>query len=136
MFHQLKVEYDYDFMLFGISCHERIYRLSWFLNRELSMELAWCDELEMQKNEELSTYPYYRYEDTENETIYTLVQNRGAHGWFIPEMKQMDYLLKIEMGNEIDLVAFIKSLRKIPVINGSYKLDFEAFKSKENLIFD
>lgn len=136
MFHQLEVAYDYDFILFGISCHEKIYRLSWFLNRALAMELAWCDELEMQVKGEVSTYPYYRFEDTENETTFTLVQNRGAHGWFIPEMKQMDYLLKIELGNDIDLETFIKQLRKVPVINASYKLQFEAFKSKENLIFD
>ena len=136
MFHQLEVAYDYDFILFGISCHEKIYRLSWFLNRELSMELAWCDELEMQVKGELSTYPYYRFEDLENETTYTLVQNRGAHGWFIPEMKQMDYLLKIELGNDLNLEAFLKELRNVPVVNGSYNLLFKAFKSKENLIFD
>ncbi|MGB0423772.1 MAG: IPExxxVDY family protein [Flavobacteriales bacterium] len=136
MFHQLEVAYDYDFLLFGISCHEKIYRLSWFLNRELSMELAWCDELEMKVKGETSTYPYYRFEDLENETIYTLIQNRGAHGWFIPEMKQMDYLLKIELGNDLDLEAFLKGLRNVPVVNGSYNLLFKAFKSKENLIFD
>ena len=136
MFHQLEVPYDYDFILFGISCHEKIYRLSWFLNRALSMEFAWCDELEMQVKGEVSSYSCYRFQDLENETTFSLVQNRGAHGWFIPEMKQMDYLLKIELGNEIDFDAFVKQLRAVPVINGSYQLQFEAFKSKENLIFD
>ena len=29
--------YEYDFLLLGISCHERDYRVSWALNQKLTL---------------------------------------------------------------------------------------------------
>ena len=39
MKYYLEDAYEYDFLLIGISCHEKDYRLSWALNQNLSLQL-------------------------------------------------------------------------------------------------
>ena len=40
MKYYLEDAYEYDFLLIGISCHEKDYRISWALNQNLSLQLV------------------------------------------------------------------------------------------------
>ena len=132
---KLVLEYDLDFALFGISCHEQAYRLCWQLNRELGMNLERADEdISFLHKEEESFHPLYTYE-TEDMTWFSLVKNRSERGVLIPELPHIDYFLKVEdlLEDEDELRNKIRGLR---FVNAVYSIDVEQLKSKENLIFD
>ena len=45
--HLLEIEYDYDFVLIGISSHEKDYRVCWALNNKLGLELVKTEPFEI-----------------------------------------------------------------------------------------
>jgi len=45
--HTLKIEYDFDFVLIGISSHEKDYRICWALNNVLGLDLTKKNSLEI-----------------------------------------------------------------------------------------
>ena len=53
----LNFEEDYSFLLIGISCHAKDYRLCWELNKLLNFDFARADDLEINsKKKEINSY--------------------------------------------------------------------------------
>lgn len=135
---RLDIEYDYDFLLAGISCHEKPYRLCWAVNRalELNMERTESLQIALKKNEKPSSFPLFIEENTQNDTATMLVSNRGDLGLLIPEQHQADYFF-IARGpyTDADHDRMLAELKKISFVIMSYRLDPETLKSKQNLLF-
>ena len=114
--HVLKLEDDYDFILVGISCHLKDYRLGWALNKQLDIELIKREkDLEIfdRKEGKVERFAMSEYIDEETETIYSLVANRCADGYLVPEHRQADYFLIIREGFHLDeeeLASCIKGI--------------------------
>ena len=53
----------------------------------------------------------------------------------IPEYKDVDYLLKIESENQVEIDKFIKKIASLPQVMASYEVKTDKLKSKNNLIF-
>ena len=107
----LNDEYEYNFNLIGISCHEKDYRLCWAINQSLKISLEKEDEnLEVLSNKTkgMSSHSlyYYKNEDTKNE--FYLIKNRSSFGILIPEQSQADYLLMIKENYAFNLNKHIK----------------------------
>jgi hypothetical protein len=136
MHHLLDVAYDYDFMLFGLSCHERDYRLCWFLNNELGIQLEWSGTIKMALKEGSASHTIYRFVNTETEAIISLVSNRSEGSILVPEWRQVDFLFKVDNGSEWDAEEVKEAFQKIDIIRTSFQLDVAGIKNKENLIFD
>jgi hypothetical protein len=135
--HQLHVEYDYDFVLIGISCHAKDYRLCWALNNNLHLELEKEEkdlEIFNKKQEESSRYSVYEYFHEENHTEYTLISNRSSNGYLVPEQKQADYFLIIKNNFEGDPLDFVAGIKKIDFVLTAYPIEAEGLKSKQNLL--
>ena len=135
---KLDFEYDYDFLLLGISCHEKDYRLCWAINNKLGFDLKKSQELEIkEKNrKELSSYSLYSFEEIEKYREYYVIANRTNDRFLIPEQKQADYFILIK-GNisrpEKDL--FIKNIKEINMILAVFIINPNELKSKQNLLF-
>ena len=138
MKYTLEEEYEYDFRLIGISCHEKDYRICWGLNNGLRLSLAKEEkgiEVLIKKTNEFSKHAVYSYfqEDTENE--FTLLNNRSNAGYLVPEQAQADYLFMIKESYDVDILALISKIKSIPFVLTAFEVKVGNLKSKENLIF-
>ncbi len=145
--HRLDIEYDYDFFLAGISCHEKPYRLCWALNRAIGHELVQKEPLSiaLKKSDPASDFPIFKLANKENDTSFCLMANktettdaeghRGI-GLLIPEQNQADYFFIVQGPfTEHDLEQMMKSIREIPFVQLIYRINPSILKSKENLLF-
>lgn len=134
----LDIEYDYSFVLFGISCHEKDYRITWAINKKLGLELKKENDLEIKekKQKENSSYPIYSFNREDQYCEYFLIANRSIQGLLIPEQKQSDYFLKIT-GNILneEKQKILHTLKEINIILTAYEINPEQLKSKQNLLF-
>ena len=138
MKYTLEEEYEYDFRLIGISCHEKDYRICWGLNNGLRLSLAKEEkgiEVLMKKTNEFSKHAVYSYfqEDTENE--FTLLNNRSNAGYLVPEQAHADNLFMIKESYDVDILALISKIKSIPFVLTAFEVKVGNLKSKENLIF-
>lgn len=136
--HRLDIEYEYDFFLTGISCHEKPYRLCWAINKALELDMKLVDSLSisLKKNEMPSDFPLFMHENLEQDTIIYLIGNKNENGLLIPEHHQADYFF-IAKGpfHETDFADMISGIKGIPFVLMSYPIDPETLKSKQNLLF-
>lgn len=135
MLHRLEIEYDFDFLLLGISCHEKEYRLCWFLNRALDLQMSLQQPIEMTSKNSTSQHTLYTHEE-EEDVRYDLIANRAEGGFMCPEYKQVDYLLRLNSDMPIDTSELLRTVRKIPIVITAFEIAVENLKSKGNLVLD
>lgn len=134
----LKFELDLDFVLVAITTPLKDYKLCYQVNKQLSVNFCRISELELVFNGDESplVFSRYNYEDTQSETIFYILANKGAEGLLIPEMRNVDFFLLIK--NYIDrddLHYLITGINKIPEVLVAVEIEPKKLKSKENLIF-
>ncbi|MEO0403513.1 MAG: IPExxxVDY family protein [Bacteroidota bacterium] len=135
MFHQLEVTYDFDFSLWGISCHEKIYRLAWLLNKQHGFQFQLDEDIKVMSKSGCSVHLNYTMELEDQDMKIHLLQNRAEGAWILPEYKHIDYLIKLDAdGHAFD--EKLTEIRKSPHVLAGFKLDAEGLKNKENLLFD
>lgn len=159
--HTLKIEYDYDFVLIGISSHEKDYRLCWALNNTLGLDLNKIESLEIRSKKQTtpSYFSLFKYENTEEFMEYFVIANlsenklfgsdentlfstgaRGPHatenGVLIPEHKQMNYFFVIK-GEipENKREDMFRKIKELDLVLTAVFIDVRELKSKKNLIF-
>jgi hypothetical protein len=141
---RLDIEYDYDFLLIGLVCHEKDYRLCWAVNRELGIDLERTGPLaiSLKKGEAPARFALYLHENNDNGTACFIVSNRsepdsnGEVGLLVPEQKEADFLF-VAKGpfGEREEARMIEGLKKIPFVLLTIRLVPAELKSKENLLF-
>lgn len=132
----LEVEFDFDFSLFGISCHSANYRLAWALNKNLDLDLERTDDIELSFGESTGFFSFYKYDDEESYTTYHLISNRSDAGYLIPEMKQIDFFLQYwGPMSEADLAHLPEDLRKVTSVLTAINIDPMSLKNRNNLLF-
>lgn len=135
----LKLEEDikFDFLLFGIACQFKDYRLTNEINQKLSIKLTRRDDFDIFNNKRMEEqgFAFFQFDSVE-EDQYCLVSNRSPKGLLVPEQKQIDYFLMIRPGKmRIDENEILIAIKEIPIILAAYKLDIMKLKSKGNLVF-
>jgi len=134
----LEDDFEYDFTLVGISCHERDYRVCWGVNKELFLSLEKeKKEIEVfhKKNNRHSRHAVFSQINFDTEEEVHLISNRSKSGFLIPEQKHADYLLLIKGEEIVDLEEVVKNLKKINFVLTAFFIEVSMLKSKENLIF-
>lgn len=133
----LKIEYDYDFTLIGVIAGVKDYRLCWFLNKEIHLNLEKTDDIILGNSENNEIYfSCYRYYVDEGEIEYFLLANKGSEGYLIPERKEIDFFLLINnLNHKADIDQLLSSIIKINIVQTALVLDVTKLKSKENLLF-
>ena len=129
---RLQFEYDYEFCLVGIVCHEKDYRLCWTLNNLFGIKLAKTDD----HPTEHSQHSMFAFNQEVLFRDYYLIANRGKDGMLIEEHKQMDYFFIIKGSvEEEEARQLVEQIKKADVIGGAYSIDVPSLKSKHNLVF-
>ena len=130
---KLVVEYDYDFCLIGIVCHEKDYRLCWTLNTALQINLSKKDD-HITGN---SAHSLFHHNHEQHFREYYLVANRGSAGLLVDDHKQVDYffIVRGDVGAD-EQKHFLEQFKQIGMVSAAYVLDANILKSKHNLIFE
>ena len=134
----LDEEYDYDFSLIGISCHEKDYRICWGLNKHLKISLSKDEkdlEVMLKNTDWQSKHSLYNYIHPDSENEFHLLTNRSSIGYLLPEQAHADYLLMITENEPIDLDGILQKVREIPFVLTAFNINVMQLKSKENLLF-
>ena len=135
--HTLEIEYDYDFVLIGISSHEKDYRICWAINNKLGLDLVKTEPLEIKdkKQDELSHFSLFIFEQPDEFKEYFVIANRSEKGLLIPEQKQVDYFFIIRGEDDDDvIIEKIKQIKEINLVQTAFRIDVNGLKSKQNLI--
>lgn len=136
--HKLEVEYEYDFILIGISSHEKPHRVAWGLNQSLELDLARTEpyRLALKKSDPDSEFAHFTWEHPDFEATYSLLANKGTHGLLIAEQHQADYFLLAQGPfTKEDEQEMISGMRSVSFILMAYSINPDVLKSKQNLIF-
>lgn len=156
--HKLLVDdfYDDTYKLIAIHCRLEDYRLAYLLNKSLNLKLE-RNPSDLDFNYTSSSYSIYEWNNEADYITWNLITNvckKEEESLYssgtlfseankvlktynlIPELKQVDYFIKIS--NEIQNVnekLILNRLQAIPQIIASYQVNLETIKSKEHLIF-
>ncbi|MCW2118316.1 IPExxxVDY family protein [Flavobacterium sp. 7A] len=159
--HKLDIgEFDeIDYYLIAIRTSLENYRLAYFINQRLPINLSMSkDEVHIHSKGGDTQFSRFYYYDDENDVDWNLIQNINetvqqnsevTHDLFsntsievatkvylLPEFKKADYFLKIENINDtIDVDKIKQKLNTIEEIETAYAVDTNQIKSKNNLIF-
>ena len=137
----LHTEYSFDFCLVGLVCIVKEYKLVWHINQILDLNLVKKEDLvlKFRDNIEISISNFlYKTENSRIELIKNrLISSSGTpFQYLLEELKQFDYLLKIEdETEETDMKRVLSFLKSVPVIEYATNLEPTLIKSRYNLIF-
>ncbi len=133
----LRVDYNFDISVIGISSSVRDYRLCWFINNALPLRFNRIDDLLIYSDfGEESYHSCFKFSMLNSETDLYLLSNKSGNSYIIPESKQTDFfIISTEILSDEDQKDFIQLLNKIEIVQSSYPIDPYSLKSKENLLF-
>lgn len=135
----LRIEYDYDFHLWGIVTTLKDFQVCWEINQALRIKLKRKDDLEIQnpaKGRQL-LFGLFAGNDRFEQGSFHLVANKYYNEYLIPEMKEIDYFLKYtcETG-ECELSEIFNHLKSVKRFVLVTKVNIQKLKSKHHLIFE
>lgn len=144
-----------DYELIAIHSSLEDYRLAYFINKALQIQLSKSNSnIELETKEGKSEFSHFIFDDEIHDIIWNVFENKATaipsekttNGIFdsvdvtmyvVPEFKKADYILKIENMETVifPLEKIIQKLSKISQISMVYRIDQNKLKSKNNLIF-
>jgi hypothetical protein len=135
--HKLEVAIEEDFCLLGVVSDEPDYKLCWRINQALEMAFEKQDDLDLyhRKNEAEQLFSNFVYEDQDALMTYRIIKNRSDQGYFLDELKNLDYLVHIQgeiMSEKIS--AFMKAVGKLGAVRMCVPVDLKKLRSIERLL--
>ena len=133
----LRIDYNFEISVIGISSTVRDYRLCWFINNSLPVKFVRIDDLLIYSDfGEESYHSCYKFSIVNSETDLYLLTNKSGNSFILPEIKETDFIIvSTESLSDEDQRDFIQLLNKIEVVITAYSIDPYSLKSKENLLF-
>ena len=150
---------EIDYYLIAIHTSLEDYRLAYFINQKLPINLNKSrNEIQINIKEGETNFSRFYYNDTEKDVSWNLIQNKNeviqykkentqnlfsnvtmevsTKVFLLPEFRKADYFLKIENNDDTMNVSKIQILlNTIDNVSTAYMVDTNRIKSKNNLIF-
>ncbi|MCD4772882.1 MAG: IPExxxVDY family protein [Bacteroidales bacterium] len=141
MKNKLKIEFDLqsEYTLIGISCQLKDYRLAFYINNDLKLNLKRMGDLFIanKQNNQENKFSFYYCFDEEFHHTYSLISNQNQNGKLLSTVKQIDcfFIIKDHIKTE-QKQHFISSIRKIKNVIGTYELDIKKIKNADLMLSD
>jgi hypothetical protein len=149
---------EIDYHLIAIHTTLEDYRLAYFINQHLPVNLSKSnEEILISIKEGETQFSRFHFDDEDNFVSWNLIQNKNevigqneiinqdlfsnssqevaTKVFLLPELKKVDYFLKIESDGDLELAGIVKKLKSIKSLSTVYVVETETIKSKNNLIF-
>jgi hypothetical protein len=136
---KLLIDYDFDFLLLGVTSAARGYKLAWELNRLLVINLTKQPDLIVGfKKDEEKSFLYYSFETPLNrlKLFKNKPQDQDTGKYFlIPEFPHFDFIILAAMDETHASENLIERIKSIPSVQLVSAIPMEGLKSKSNFIF-
>lgn len=134
--HKLSVSIDEDYCLLGIVSDEPDYKLCWLMNQQTGTSFSRVDDLRIfsKKLNEEQQVSLFIYDDEQRMLTFRLIVNRTSAGYFLPELKNIDYFVHIQ-GEIIpdEMNEVIGSVNKIPAVRMCVPVDLQKVRERDRL---
>lgn len=147
------LEFEHDYKLIGIHSSLEDYRMAYFLNQSLEIQLKrYPEDLDFESQK--GHFSVYEYTNRKNNIDAYLISNKflqindtNANSdslfpqesrfiYLIPEKKQVDYFLKIQgLNMEEFLQQTVEKINKTFQVITAYLIDPYDLRSRDHLIF-
>lgn len=135
----VKLVPEFEGVLSGIVTQMKDYQFCWHLNQVFGFDLQRMNDVEIifRKKNKSAVFSLYRYEDEMNKWLVYVVANKSSAEYFLPEIKQADFILKIEgelaENKKKEIQDSIKKMTGVQLVTS---IDFRKLKSAGNLVFE
>ncbi len=149
---------EIEYQLIAIHTSLEDYRLAYFINQQLSVNLKKCNkDLHVRVKQGETHFARFHYDDEHNSIVWNLIENKNdvmnmqndtikdlfsaeatsfsSATYLLPEYKKVNFFLKIESEKSLQLSEFVSKINSIDKIAMVYSVDKDKIKSKNNLIF-
>ena len=149
---------DSDYKVIAIHSGLEDFRLAYFINKILNIRLSILQEqLELKVESTYALFNHYNFIDLDNDVLWNLIPNKThyqsvikestslfndhatafrTHIYLLPELKSVDFLLKIDdLDETFDIDSVIEKLKTLKSVSLVYELQQNKIKNKNNLIF-
>jgi len=135
--HKLEVAMEEDFCLLGVVADEPDYKLCWRINQSLGIGFEKLDDLKLfhRKYQQEQLFSNFFYRDEDALVTYRIIKNRSDDGFFLHELKNLDYLVYIQ-GEIITkkITAFMQSVGNLSDVRMCIPVDLKKIRNKERLL--
>ncbi len=132
------IDFSSEYSFIGIACQLKDYRLAFFLNKQLNLNLKRIsDFVQGSADKEEISYSLFNYHNPETKNNFCLISNHNSEAKLIAALKNIDYFLLIE--NDIPDASkkeLIANIRKIPNVMAAYDIELSKIKNISNLLAD
>ena len=135
--HKLDLAIEEDFCLLGVVTDEPDYRLCWLINQALGTQFLKQDNLELfhRKLSKEQAFPLFVHADDEAYLTYRIIRNRTEDGYYMDELKNLDYLVHIQGEISADKIAdFLQGIIAIREIRMAVPVDLANLRNRERLL--
>ena len=129
---KLDIDQNNEFILLGLVSAEPDYKLSLSLNNKFSISLKNISPLRL-SGEDKSEHTFSRFSnnDDRQDLIFVLVSNRSDKNYLLSKLKNIDYLLQIQIAEkEANLTLITSYLREIDTITAVFNINMNTLKDK------
>jgi len=138
---RLQIEYDYDFSLLGVVTNVKEYKLAWYINQVLQINLTKQEEIIIPKLDARNLVISNLLHESDYSSI-RLIGNRSLEddsnvkSTLLPELQNFTHFLLLhdEQG-AFDEKTLIDQIKSIDVVEYVVAIDPDRLKNKDNLIF-
>ena len=134
--HKLELAMEEDFCLLGVVADEPDYKLCWMINQALDMNFEKQEDLQLyhRKRNEEQVFSLFSYYDPDAMITYRIIRNKSENGYFLDEMKNIDYLFHIQGEIHADRISdFMQSVNSLKPVRMCVPSDLSRIKNKERL---
>lgn len=128
---------EYDFLLLGIYCAYRDYRICFELNHALELSFEKQDDFEIQLEKKGATgqFAIFLAENSDEEQFF-VVSNKSVNGLLIPELKQVDYFLLVRNNTRYTTSQhLIEKIKSINIVSSVLEYFPDELKSGDLFLY-
>ncbi len=126
-----------DFCLLGVVADEPDYKFCWMINQELEINFEKLDDLDLYhpKLKLDQQFSIFAFDDEDAMVTYRIIKNRSDKGYFLDELKNLDYLVHIQGEIYKDSIGtFMHSVNTLPAVLMCVPVDLARLRNKERLL--
>ncbi len=134
--HKLSISIGDDYCLLGIVSDEPDYKIGWLFNQQLDASFARDEDLLVfnKKVDEEHAVSVFVYHDERKMLTYRLIGNRLPAGYFLSDLKQIDYVLHIQGAVDPDAISeLIRRIGSIDSVRMCVPVDLGRIKEQDKL---
>jgi len=149
----LNIEFDFNFLLIGICCGKKDYRICYEINKYLEINLKRIPDIKIKKRiekkiinnailelpveEKMNTFSLFEYRHPQTDLKYNIISNKCLGTFLIRERKEVDYFLMINgEAHRKEKNEALTKVKSIEMVMTAFEIDPHELKSKDHLILN